>query len=606
MIATAWKVFSFESRALWRDRAFQSTMLAAPITLFWVLSAHTIVDWYRSGDDTESSTISGPPAMEAWILPEDQLEWRAEGRTDVIVILDDDLATVRGRDEPGRKRARAMLRRARSEERDQALRAAGLPEGDHPWVTVEAVPTAEVVPVEARLGALGVTISHISLLSLFTGVLGMSVLVEAREKGVMEALLGTRAHRYGVILGMWAVTVFWALCTVLQLWLGLGIAGALGFEVGPWAPGLSTTAVMLLSALPLAACFAAVHLLASTWIGTRRLGYIALTGLWIGSMAPAGLAGVPGIGPTWLMACLPVAGLSVGLLATMLGPPPWAYLVVSSLSTIGLAALCIRAIVGRFGTAELVYPPTTAARRASGSYAADAALLAAFVLCAHTLTSGAIGGFVTTTWPTIAQILAFSAGTAGASIWLGRPLASLVPLARPAAADIALAAAGGAAATGLSALGLALVAPHLPSPWSLVALGIAGPGVLALAATAAQEGFFRGTLWQLSAVDLGPWGRVILIAMAFAACHITPYQLLPAFLLGLLLGVAMLRSGTVWVPLTLHVAHDATVSLATRWAGLDAAAVAELSTSSTALGVAAALSVCSVACVSLIGRRRHP
>ena len=110
-------------------------------------------------------------------------------------------------------------------------------------------------------------------------------------------------------------------------------------------------------------------------------------------------------------------------------------------------------------------------------------------------------------------------------------------------------------------VGTTLGRPAVPEWW----LGIYGASsaplllvvVVALAAPLFEEALFRGLLfrgWSLS--RLGPAGTILLTAVLWGAMHLQydAYDMGQVFVLGLLLGIARHRSGSLVVPLVMHVA----------------------------------------------------
>ncbi|HOX27212.1 MAG TPA: CPBP family intramembrane metalloprotease [Candidatus Krumholzibacteria bacterium] len=86
------------------------------------------------------------------------------------------------------------------------------------------------------------------------------------------------------------------------------------------------------------------------------------------------------------------------------------------------------------------------------------------------------------------------------------------------------------------------------APWLWLGIVVAAPLF--------EEAFCRGFLltgWQ--ATSLGPWGAVALISFLWTLAHLQygPVELAWVFLLGLLLGAARLKSGSLWTPIAMHV-----------------------------------------------------
>lgn len=96
-----------------------------------------------------------------------------------------------------------------------------------------------------------------------------------------------------------------------------------------------------------------------------------------------------------------------------------------------------------------------------------------------------------------------------------------------------------------------------------LAFAFALPGV-ALAVPISEELIFRGPIFAaLASSRLGRWGAVVITSAAWALIHVTaPWVFVGIiFLMGLVLGVLLLRFGTLWVPIACHALWNALSSL---------------------------------------------
>ena len=82
-------------------------------------------------------------------------------------------------------------------------------------------------------------------------------------------------------------------------------------------------------------------------------------------------------------------------------------------------------------------------------------------------------------------------------------------------------------------------------------------GVVVFLAPMAEEVFFRGFVLQGLLPSLGTWGAVAASAALFSVSHGAIGLLLPAFILGLLLGWLFLRAGSIWACFTAHAFQNA-------------------------------------------------
>lgn len=101
----------------------------------------------------------------------------------------------------------------------------------------------------------------------------------------------------------------------------------------------------------------------------------------------------------------------------------------------------------------------------------------------------------------------------------------------------------------LENLGLNRPSVDLPLQWPMLIV------VVGIVAPATEELLFRGAMTS-GLADSNPWHAVLLSGLAFALFHMNPAQLLHQFVFGCVLAFAMLRSGSVWVPVIGHMFNN--------------------------------------------------
>jgi sodium transport system permease protein len=100
---------------------------------------------------------------------------------------------------------------------------------------------------------------------------------------------------------------------------------------------------------------------------------------------------------------------------------------------------------------------------------------------------------------------------------------------------------------------------RLPAVYVVLVLGVV-PGVC-------EELCFRGFLFSALRPEVRPWRAILVSALLFGAFHlVTPagieiVRFLPSTLLGMVLGWARWRTGSVWPAVLLHVAHNGLLML---------------------------------------------
>jgi membrane protease YdiL (CAAX protease family) len=148
-------------------------------------------------------------------------------------------------------------------------------------------------------------------------------------------------------------------------------------------------------------------------------------------------------------------------------------------------------------------------------------------------------------------------------------------------AELALGLAIGAASLAVpvalaTAFGAYRVTPDGGSAAAWLAMAASGLAAFALPA-AAEEALFRGYPFRALVDGPGPWVAVLLTSVAFALVHganpnVTALGLLNIFLAGVLLAVAVLRTGSLWFASAVHLGWNWVVAgpLELPVSGLDA------------------------------------
>src|SRR5262249_115623 len=90
--------------------------------------------------------------------------------------------------------------------------------------------------------------------------------------------------------------------------------------------------------------------------------------------------------------------------------------------------------------------------------------------------------------------------------------------------------------------------------------GAAGTGrailsIVVLPAVGAELAF-RGFILSGLCRPFKPWTAILLSSFLFALYHMNVFQLLPTFLLGAVLGLLTLRSGSLWPAMLFHLLHN--------------------------------------------------
>lgn len=133
------------------------------------------------------------------------------------------------------------------------------------------------------------------------------------------------------------------------------------------------------------------------------------------------------------------------------------------------------------------------------------------------------------------------------------------------------------------------LSPQDPAGWAagLVAMVLVGP--------LGEEVLFRGLLQQAARAALGPVAAVVGIALLFAGLHFLPAYLAAIALVGIVLGVAFERSGSLVAGWIAHAAYNGLVLVAL--AGGDCGPLARLASSGASPLLAAGASALVLLCL---------
>jgi sodium transport system permease protein len=396
-----------------------------------------------------------------------------------------------------------------------------------------------------------------------------------KERGTMETLLISPASReeivYGKFLTIWVFSAATALLNLLSMalttwWFKAAVTGT-GLRVLAlfWA-------VVLL--LPLSAFFSAVCLAVGAYARSSKEGQYYLMPLFFGTMPLIGLTLVPGaeLGPVYAM--VPVTGVALLLQRLIAGPAldfvAWAYLIPVVVPMLVYSWLGLRWAVAQFHSEEVLFREAEQVdvwqwagqlfREKEPLPSAGEAVACFVVILGLRWLSFSVGGPLEPWVRTAVTQLAFVAGPAvfWALMLTSQPREGLKLRWPPAWAWPMVLLLGVALLPPLAQYTLEMVArfpglpegagPHHPlipywtgaesEAWE-VAL------VLALVPAVCEELAFRGLLLSGLSRAFHAWTAVALSAFFYGLYQMNAFQLVPCFLLGLVLGLLTIRTGSV-------------------------------------------------------------
>ena len=433
-----------------------------------------------------------------------------------------------------------------------------------------------------------------------------------KERGTMETLLISPARRIELVLAKFLTVLVFSTATAVLNLVSLGLTATymvqLVGSVNPTAemnlapPPTSGVIWILIMILPLAAFFSAISLALATFARSTREGQYYLSPLMIIVMLLVALAASPGVELQPFHSVLPVLGPILLLRELLVNPTAaetLAYLPAVLGASFVYAGLALWWAVSQFHSESVLF-------REAERF--DLRLWAKRLWTHKPPVPGAGGAITCLAIGLFGQVLLMQplagwlsslaeSDRARAAIWalVGQQiLLFLLPawlLATTLVTDIRrtfrlrLATPGAiAVAAGLAAALHPLVQelmqqlqwffpqglPEGSQDFLKTMLGPTQPAWLLLLAVAltpavCEEFLFRG--FVLSAFDRPGRGHVavVLSAVAFGAVHMIPHQVFYATLLGLVLGLLAIRTGSIWPGLTFHAVFNGIAVLRERW-----------------------------------------
>ncbi len=386
-----------------------------------------------------------------------------------------------------------------------------------------------------------------------------------KERGTMETLLISPASReeivYGKFLTIWVFSAATALLNLFSMAVtSLGFASA-AVPLPGFRPAALFWAVVLL--MPLSAFFSALCLAVGAYARSSKEGQYYLMPLFLATMPLIGLTLAPGVELNPFYCMVPITGVALllqRLVAASADATAWAYLIPVLVPMVVYSWLALRWAVAQFHSEEVLFreaerlDPAAWLRkllRDKEPWPTAGEALACFVgiLLLRWLSLG-LGGAVPP-WARVAvgQLAFVAAPPLIMAVMLTtRPLQGLGLRRSPAWAWPLAAVLAVATLPPLLEVTSALLRR---SPAALEAMrqeaDMAWPAALALAVLPAvcEELAFRGFILTGLLRGFRPLTAVLLSAFLFAVYQMNVFQAAPAFLLGVVLGLLVVRAGGV-------------------------------------------------------------
>lgn len=460
-----------------------------------------------------------------------------------------------------------------AEERLSSVIAQALPDGCAPAFAVDRQSLAPKAQLGGYLLSKALPLFVVLMVLLGAFYPAIDVTAGERERGTLETVLCSPIRRFDLMLGkVLAVAALASLTGVLNLGsMAVTLmqilrltSNAITLDV-PWGRALASSLVILPTALLFAGAFVALGATARTFKEAQTLlmpvYFLTIAPALAGAIGEYRLAGVT----AW------IPGMNMTLLSRdlLVGRATWSGVLTALASTVLLVTVALGLAARVYASERLVVPPPRGQRAAvgAGTGAGDALVLfaLAFLLLyfvflpieQHHL----YGGLMVAEWVGLLGLVALYARLSrqrlGAVLGWERP--------RPIALLGALLIGCGAWA------GVAVLSDWvMPVPKHLVealrrtlvpldgTLGyLATLFLMAVSPAICEEALFRGPILRGLRTRLSPPAAVVVTGLLFGFFHLDIYRLLPASLLGILLGFIVLASGSIVPAMVAHFCNNA-------------------------------------------------
>lgn len=434
-----------------------------------------------------------------------------------------------------------------------------------------------VAPKARRFGfGLGQVLPLMLLAVSFSGAFYAAVDTTAgeKERGTLQTLLCAPLHPAEIVCGkflaVWTVSLLTALLNVASMALTfLRIASGEGALSLPAAKYVLTFLMLIPQTLIVVALFLAVGAFAKDF----KDGQNYLTPVLMLMMMPASVTMIPGIELNAWTSFAPVVNTALLIKAILMGEAGADQVFLVLLGS-GIQAMLAIALAARVFSREQVLLGGKDTFRGIFGFEQNRSVMPSptlsFTLFAAALVLAFYGSLALASKGTITMLLTVEYGfflvPVLATVVLMRFPAARVLLLRMPSAHAVLAAVtiglfGWVVAGGI---GMRLVPPPESFVRAINKLLLLGDDhvplallwfVAAVTPAVCEELFFRGLV--LSGLrPFGKWPAIVISALLFGIAHASIYRLLPTFLLGILFGVLVWRSGSIVTSIVAHAINN--------------------------------------------------
>jgi sodium transport system permease protein len=394
-----------------------------------------------------------------------------------------------------------------------------------------------------------------------------------KERNTMQTLLCAPVRSTEIIVGkflaVWTVVMVSGLANVVSMAVTFA---RMGSSLGGLSLPASTYALAFLALLPVTFTVSGLFLAVAVFARDFKDGQNMLTPVLLVLMVPVAVTMIPGFDLDAATSFVPIVNVALLIKALFIGEVRAQALFLTLLASALYAALAMIFAARVFAREQVLLGGRESLRRLLGleewrGRPPTPGLAVTLYACLLVLTfyaSRLIENQSVLTQLLVVQYAFFALPTLGLALGLGLPLRQTFSLRAPSLRALAGAALIGVSAWAVAGATLVRLAPPPPEfarrlADSLLLGGQASLPLLlltvALTPALCEELLFRGFI--LSGLKRqGPWVAIGLSALLFALMHASIYRLLPTLALGLLLGYAVWRSGSVLCGMVGHLFNN--------------------------------------------------
>lgn len=489
----------------------------------------------------------------------------------------------------GRDRMASLLQAARRRDSDSLVVERGFTGRPADLFKVEDVGTATRAQITGS--GVGRFITLFLVMMMFTGgaVAAMDIIAGEKERGTLETLLTTAAGRAEIVAAkQFAITSVGLVITLVQglnflLYIKLKVIELPADFQLQLPTGMAVTLLLLF--IPLAATIASVLLMISAYAKSYKESQMYFFPVYLLSMIPSLASLMPGISLRSAIAFVPLANVSVAAREILMGRPDTLMISVT-FGVMSLTALFLMRISARMLTREdLVIPGHFEAAEFLGGRALfQKRVLRWFALMWVITFVGA------TNVPALANFrrqlifneVVIMLGAAVLMMWVYRlrPVETLsLKSVKPAVwlAILFLIPSGY-----MTALGIFKIANFvIPAPTQALerfSADVIPKGMpewqlllyIALLPAVCEELAFRGVLLSGLKRKFRPAVLIVVVGIIFGVFHISLFRIAPTAILGMVLTLIAMMTGSVFPGMLLHAGNNAMGVVAGSWLSIEA------------------------------------